>query len=160
MASILLAAEGVENTQAQEAEHEFKMAMSVDPDNLWAHFGLKDFYCKLAILDHAYYEKAIDVCQRAVFKDRESARAHFELGLAYSGNMTVDMKRLAEGEFRKALELDPDDPEICFELAKLCRIAGQGQEAIRLFERSARLRPVGLMADQARNLARNLRGAD
>ena len=159
-ASIYLASESVESTQAQSAEHEFKMAMSVDPDNLWAHFGLKDFYCKLAIIDHGYYEKAIDVCQRAVFKKREDGRAHFELAQAYNGNMAVDMKRLAEGEYRKALELDPDDPESCFELAKLCRIAGRKDEAIRYFDRTTRLRPVGLMADQARSLARNLRASD
>lgn len=159
-ASLYLASMAVGDTQAQGSEHEFKMAMSVDPDNLWAYYGLKDFYCKLAIIDHGYYEKAIDVCQRAVFKDKDCGRAHFELAQAYNGNMAVDMKRLAEGEYRKAMELDPGNPETSFELAKLCRIAGRKEEAIRLFDLTAYLRPVGVMADQARNLARNLRTSD
>ena len=67
------------------------------------------------------------------------ADAHYQLGLIY-----VQRRLTAEAEqrFRRALEIDPNEPEVLFQLGRLLRLQDGRQEEARPFlERAAELDP-------------------
>jgi len=67
------------------------------------------------------------------------ADAHYQLGLIYVQRRSLEE---AEKSFRRAVEIDPNDPESLFQLGKLLRLQPQHEtEALDLLERAVKINP-------------------
>jgi hypothetical protein len=66
------------------------------------------------------------------------ADAHYQLGLVYVQRRALSD---AEASFRRALEIDSNEPDALFQLGRLLRQSGRDGEARELLERGARIDP-------------------
>ncbi len=80
------------------------------------------------------YDDAASILQKRLGSQPNAAGAHDELGLILWGKGDGAG---AAGEFKKACELSRDSPAYMIHLAGLCAVAGQKEEALRLFVKSA-----------------------
>ncbi|MDP3013910.1 MAG: tetratricopeptide repeat protein [Candidatus Subteraquimicrobiales bacterium] len=82
-------------------------------------------------LELGFFERAIVHYKRAVFMDSNLALAHSYLGFAYS---KTDQVKLAKESLKKAVELNPEDPQPILELILMLNQEGKINEAISLYE--------------------------
>ncbi len=95
----------------RDAEHVYKKALAIDPDNAHAHIGL----CRMALRRRKFSaaaQSALDALQRVY----HYPLAHFLLGLALTG--MKEYERAAEA-FRAAISFNPNFPEAHVRLAAL-----------------------------------------
>jgi len=122
----------------------FRQALERDPGNARAHASMARTFLDELWSDwsadwDAAAAQAFDWAQKAVALDELDNRARTNLGVAYQyckGNFEA-----AQGQFAKALELNPNDAD-AYCLRGWCHVyAGEGDEAIACTDRSKRLTP-------------------
>ena len=119
----------------RQAEEYFQQAIAADPKYAKAHAGLADVY---SMLDKA--KEARDAALTALDLDPRLAEGHASLGFI---NLDLDFNvKSAEGEFKRALELDPDYPVAHYWYGRLMNMRGRFDEAIVHLKRSLELDPT------------------
>ena len=119
-----------------------EQATALDPDYALAYVGLADAYRTASAADiepAQVVPKAKLAAERAVQIDPNLSMAHTQLGILaiwYDWDTQA-----AEREFRRALELNPDDADAHLFLAHLRSNQGRHDEAIREAERALSLEP-------------------
>jgi len=119
----------------RRAEECFKQAIAIDPKYAKAYTGLADVYTMLE-----KYKEAKDAAQTALGLDPGLAEAHASLGII-SLDLEFNVKS-AEGEFNRALELDPEYPVAHCWYGRLMNMRGRFDEAIAHIKRSLELDPT------------------
>lgn len=124
----------------------FNQAIAKDPDYALAYSGLADAYVVLSTYGgnpKETYAKATAAAFRALELDSSLARPHAVLGCV---EMEYDWDFAAgEAEYKKALELDPDDATAHHWYAQDIGWLGRSDEAIAQVNLAHRLEPTSLM---------------
>ncbi len=118
-----------------QAEEYFKQAVAIDPKYAKPYTGLSDVYSMRRKI-----KEARDAAQTALVLDPDLAEAHTALGHIYL-DLEFNVKS-AEGEFKRALELDPEYPVAQFWYGRLMIMRGRLDEAIIHLKRSIELDPT------------------
>jgi len=124
----------------------FNQAIAADPGYALAYSGLADCYAILPTYGGnpaETYAKATAAAFRALELDPSLARPHAVLG-------TVEMEydwdfAAGEAEYRKAIELDPDDATAHHWFAQEIGWLGRGEEALAEVNLAHQLEPTSLM---------------
>ena len=129
------------------AEKYFQLALAKDPNYALAYAGLSLVWaCRQQIGYVPPAEagpKAMEAAQKAVALDGSSAEAHFAL----AGIMTWTTWNLkdADGEWKRAVELNPNYAECLASYSHYLMIMGRPEEAMRQIERAMKLDPYNVM---------------
>jgi serine/threonine protein kinase/Tfp pilus assembly protein PilF len=119
----------------RRAEVSFHQAIAADPKYAKAYAGLADVYSMLG-----KNKEARDAVRTALDLDPRLADGHASLG-----HINLDLEfnvKSAEGEFKRALELDPDYPVAHYWYGRLMNMRGRFDEAIVHLKRSLELDPT------------------
>jgi tetratricopeptide (TPR) repeat protein len=125
----------------------YEQALEIDPDYAAAWTGLADNYnyqadYVLLPIDEGS-RRAREAANRALAIDPEYAPAHANLGLSA---MLYDCDLAAAARhYERALELDPTNPDIIRDAAKLASRLGRLDEAVALYEYAVSRDPGGGM---------------
>ena len=130
----------------------FTQAVVHDPGNAAAYAGLADTYDLLrefsTLPDKDAYQRAMAAAKKAVELDDSLSQAHRALAFAeYYGNWDfID----GEKEFRRAIELNPNDPITRKWYANAIKLQGRFQESLAEISKAQELDPtsLSLMADK------------
>jgi tetratricopeptide (TPR) repeat protein len=118
-----------------QAEKYFQQAIAADPKYAKAYAGLADVFSMLG-----KNREARDAVQTALRLDPNLAEAHASLGFI---NLDLEFNvKSAEGEFKRALELDPEYPVAQYWYGRLMNMRGRFDEAIAHLKRSIELDPT------------------
>jgi eukaryotic-like serine/threonine-protein kinase len=127
-----------------QAKEYFQQAIAADPKYAKAYAGLADVYSMMR-----KNQEARDAVQKALDLDASLAEAHASLGYI---NLELDFNvKSAEGEFKRALELDTEYPVAQYWYGRLMNMRGHFDEAIIHFKRALELDPTVPMVHE--NLA-------
>jgi DNA-binding winged helix-turn-helix (wHTH) protein/Tfp pilus assembly protein PilF len=139
--------------QAVEA---FKQAIAHDPNYSDAYVGLADGYNLLrefsAMPANEAYFKAFAAAKKAVDLDQQSSEAHASLAFVTFWGMWDAPD--AEKEFRRAIELDPNNVKAHHWYATFLQALGQHEEALTEIDLARKLAPdsSSILADKGRLL--------
>ena len=127
----------------------FNQAIELDPQYDSAYAALAQSYIAEVLYGWTEFpdnalQQAVDLAQRALSIDSANALAHAVLGSVYKRKTKID---LALKEFKKAVELNPNDVESIKQLGVITLQAGRTDDAIRLFETARRFDPVFSLGD-------------
>ena len=115
------------------AEQQFKIAIDKDPDNAEAHMNLGVYYLRTGWIDGAERETkaAIEIFERTHETKIEGAQWEESLSIAYNNLGVIAVSRIAKNpdeavgllqeaiaDFKKALELDPNNAQAHVNLEK------------------------------------------
>jgi TolB-like protein/Tfp pilus assembly protein PilF len=124
----------------------FKEAITIDPSYARAYVGLADAYRSLVIAGEMpskdFFPEAKAKAQKAIEIDDSLAEAHAELGSIlswYDWNWTA-----AENEFKRALDLNPNDADTHWFYAHLLSNTGRHPEALTEITRAREIDPLSL----------------
>ena len=121
----------------------FEWAIAQDPTYAPAYVGLSRAYLSSAVRYRPSVEvmpKAYEAAVKALELDDDSAEAHTQLG-RIRAQWAWDWSG-AEAEFRRALELSPNDVDVVYHFAQYLGCIGRTQEAIELQKRVLDLNPL------------------
>jgi len=122
----------------RQAEEYFQKAIAADPKYAKAYAGLADVFSMMS-----KNKEARDAVQTALGLDPRLAEGHASLGFI---NLDLDFDvKSAEGEFKRALELDPDYSVAHYWYGRLMNMRGRFDEAIIHLKRSLELDPAAPM---------------
>ncbi|MBI3038828.1 tetratricopeptide repeat protein, partial [bacterium] len=129
------AQEDIFKTQREEARTLMERAIEMNPENLWAHLGIRDilFYDKS-------YESAVEQLNIALDHIQNHPRLLFESGETYL---------ISQGEntsYRKALELDPTYSPPYFRLGFINEQKASYDQAIEFYQQGLGLNPTHVFA--------------
>ena len=130
----------------EKARDYFNQAIEKDPNYALAYLGLADYYNVLpdyapaSVRDTA--PKAISVAEKALAIDDTLADAHATLASAHQGLWDWSV---AEREFRRALELNPNAANAHKLYSLYLTTVGRQDEALAEIKRAAELDPLNLM---------------
>src|SRR5438046_456426 len=135
------------------AEKEFRLALSEDPNLPMANYYLADI-----LMRSQKIEQAVPLLQIVVAASPQFMRGYLQLGKCYAaqGKLQDALKLLlkaveleqskdyagAERVYREALLASADDPEILKRLGLACQQQGKYEESIEIFQRILRRAPV------------------
>lgn len=130
-----------------KARQYFEQAVQLDPQYARAYSGLADCYLALSefsLLPRAEaYAKAVAAAQQAVSLDPALAEAHTTLGFIH---LSQDWDYPgAEREFKRAIELDPDDATARQFYGVYLLAVGQREAAIAETRRALELDPLSIL---------------
>lgn len=134
----------------------FTQAIIHDPNYAPAYMGLADCYNLLreysVMPSHEAYSRAFAAAKKAVELDEQSSEAHASLAFVTFYGMWDPSG--AEREFRRAIELDPNDPKAHHWYATFLQAIGRHEESLLEIERARELDPhsSSILADQGRLL--------
>jgi tetratricopeptide (TPR) repeat protein len=123
----------------------FQQAIDIDPHYALAYVGLADAYRSALIgdtLPAEFLPKAKAAAQKAIDIDDTLANAHAELGFIifwYDWDWNA-----AENQFKRALELDPNDADTHLFYAHLLSNTGRHAEGLAEARRARELEPLNL----------------
>jgi len=130
----------------------FENAIAVEPNYGEAYAGLAGCYCTLGThgveleAPHDIIPKGIDLAEKAIALDES-----FVEGRAFLGIMLLKYRwdwTGAERQFKRALEISPNDPRALMQYSMLLESTGQYADAVAYAERAQRIdplsKPVGL----------------
>jgi serine/threonine protein kinase/Tfp pilus assembly protein PilF len=131
------------------ARQMFTRAIEIDPGYARAYAGVADCYSYLYMYwdaSEANLQAADDASRKALLLDPGLAEAHVSRGLAIS----LNKQRVAEAEieFQTAIRLDPKLFEAYYFYARACVQRGKPEDAARLFEQAAKVKPDDYQAPQ------------
>jgi serine/threonine-protein kinase len=119
-----------------------EQATAIDPEFALAYVGLADAYRTASAVDVApalVVPKAKQAAEKAVRIDERLSSAHTQLGML---SIWYDWDtEEAERQFRRALELDPDNAEALLYFAHLRSNQGRHEEAAREADRALAIEP-------------------
>ena len=136
----------ITRTETQKAVSYFEQAIQADPSYALAYAGLADAYRGLALAGELtpteFFPKAKMAAKRAIEIDDTLAEAHSVLGFItfwYEWNWNE-----AENQFRRALEIDPNNADAYIYYANLHSNLGQHAEALDEAKHARELDPLNL----------------
>jgi adenylate cyclase len=140
----------------REAIAFFERAIARDPDYGMAHATMAQVYVELGesglLPATAAFPRAKEAVAEALRSDPGLGDAH--RALAYlSAIWDYDWER-AEREFKRALELNPNDADACDLYARVCSAQGRFDEALAMVRRAQELDPLIVAVDFATALIR------
>lgn len=132
----------------QKALSEFEKAIALDPNYALAYAGLSDVYALQANVSdggtrYALYEKSRATATKALALDDRLAEAHTSLGWikrVHDWNWTG-----SEQEFKRALELNPNDVNARQWYGLLLATVGRTDEALSQIEKARELAPLSVI---------------
>ena len=129
-----------------QAQQMFQQAIDLEPGNARAHTGLSRSYLEEHWLDWTSSEvladKAFDLAKKAVSLDERDGRARIQLAVIYF--FVKSNLELAEIQFDKAFDLNPNDADgYCFK-GWCYALSGQAQQAIVCSDQAIRLSPFDI----------------
>ena len=117
-----------------------KKLQEVAPTSLWMHLTGGDIY-----ESQAHYDLALGEYRTVLALDPDHVGIHFRIGrvLLARAQSTASASDSGEAkkEFEQELELDPTNANAAYELAELCRKAGERDKARGLFETALKYYP-------------------
>ena len=119
--------------QMEEAVHEFKRALALDPNNVNVGNSLGVCYAQMG-----KSAEAVTVFSRLTTLKPDDFMAQYNLGC---GLLSLERMDEAERAFIRAAELEPDNGAVCFQLAKLCKKLNRLEEALVHLKRTVDLQP-------------------
>src|SRR2546423_2052680 len=132
--------------EIQTAISYFRQAIDLDPDYALAYVGLADAYRSFPLNSdmppNEFFPRAKAALQKAVAIDDTLAEAHAVLGFTifwYDWDWGA-----AEGQYRRALELDPNSADAHLAYAHLLSNTGRHAEALAEAKRARELDPLNL----------------
>ena len=132
----------------QKALSEFEKAIALDPNYALAYAGLSDVYALQANVSngdtrYALYEKSRATALKALAIDDRLAEAHTSLGWI---KRVHDWKWTeSEQEFKRALELNPNDVNARQWYGMLLATVGRTDEALTQMEKARELAPLSVI---------------
>ena len=130
--------------ELQKAIGEYQNALHIDPNYALAYVGLSDGYRMLTLNADAEPQKVVPVAKANALKalqlDPQLSEAHF--GLAYALEMYDWDWAGAEKEFKRSIELSPNNPLAHSYYGRLLSVLGRHSEALVQGERARELDPV------------------
>jgi eukaryotic-like serine/threonine-protein kinase len=134
----------------------FEHAIARDPDYGMAHAGLAQTYVELGesglLAASAAFPRAKEAVSEALRSDPGLGDAH--RALAYLSAIWDYDWEGAEREFKRALELNPNDADACDLYARICSAQGRFDEALVMVRRAQELDPLIVAVDLATALIR------
>jgi DNA-binding winged helix-turn-helix (wHTH) protein/TolB-like protein/Flp pilus assembly protein TadD len=132
----------------QQALSEFEKAIALDPNYALAYAGLSDVYALQANVSngatrYGLYEKSRATALKALALDDRLAEAHTSLGWikrVHDWNWTA-----SEQEFKRALELNPNDVNARQWYGMLLATVGRTEEALSQIEKARELAPLSVI---------------
>jgi tetratricopeptide (TPR) repeat protein len=119
----------------------FERAAELDPSYArpwaWSAYAAVEGYTR-GWGDEEVLESAVEWAKRAVQLDRDDYDAHWSLGFCYQHTRRFDQ---ANSEYRRAYELNPNDPDLIIEMAGNLSFTGKHREAVAQLEKSMSLNP-------------------
>jgi serine/threonine protein kinase/Tfp pilus assembly protein PilF len=112
----------------KEAEEQFRLALSIDPENPLIQNNLANLY-----YTQRKYAQAQPHYEKVVLKDPKNHKAHYYLGMIA---MEQKQPEQAEKMFREALLISPAQALYLFELGNALEDQRQLDEAARVFQRA------------------------
>lgn len=132
--------------ETEKAVSYFEQAIKIDPNYALAYAGLADAYRGLAIAGELspaeYLPKAKAAAQKAVELDGTLSDSHGVLGFIVFW-LDWDWQE-CERHYRRALELNPNNPEVLIYYANLYSNLGRHEEALTMAKRARELDPLNL----------------
>jgi DNA-binding winged helix-turn-helix (wHTH) protein/Tfp pilus assembly protein PilF len=135
--------------EIQTAISYFRQAIDLDPDYALAYVGLADAYRSFPLNSdmppNEFFPRAKAALQKAVAIDDTLAEAHAVLGFTifwYDWDWGA-----AEGQYRRALELDPNSADAHLAYAHLLSNTGRHTEALAEAKRARELDPLNLRSN-------------
>jgi len=125
-------AEEMRKNNPSSAALEFKKAIEINPAHTAAYIGLADSYRQTGL-----YDKAIEIIEKLKSNKPDYTLTYIYLGNIYYNNKP-DMKRrkyyigLSVRNYEKAIELDPENPDIYFQLSSIYKQTGNNDRAAEL----------------------------
>ena len=123
----------------------FQQAIEIDPNYAQGHAHLADNFSESHWIDvyragsaEAGLDRALESAVKAVTLDDSDAVCHCALGMIYLYTKSFDLARL---QLDRAIELNPNDPDLVVHRGALETYSGQPQAALDLFDRAERLNP-------------------
>jgi non-specific serine/threonine protein kinase len=134
----------------------YEQALTKDPNYALAYSGIADCYSSLGsflgiLRPSAAFPKAKAAAEKAIVLDASLSEAHVSLGICaylYDWDWST-----AEREFRRALELNPENGMAHSNYAHLLMAMGRPKEAIREAQRGAELNPLSGLSNFIPGLA-------
>jgi Tfp pilus assembly protein PilF len=129
---IYIKAEEMRRKNPWGAAVEFKKALEVNPAHIAAYIGLADSYRQTGS-----YDSAVEVLEELKSSKPDYPLVYIYLGNIYYNNKP-DMKRrkyfisLSIKNYEKAIELDPDNPDIYFQLSEIYKQIGNRDRSVEL----------------------------
>ena len=130
-------------TDIAPARQLFRQAIDIDPNYAQAHAHLADNFTESHWIDvygagsaGAGLDLALESAAKAVSLDDSDAVCHCTLGMIYLYAKSFDLARL---QLDKAIELNPNDPDIVVKQGALEIFSSRPQAALDLFDRAERL---------------------
>ena len=127
----------------REALESYQRAAALDPNYADAYSGIADAEWRLADMvtgEAAGYERALAAAEHAIRLAPNSANGYWARAGVRSGYY-FDWEG-AEGDFRKALELDPNDVRVLRDYSSLRAVRDGTSEALALMHRATQLDPL------------------
>ncbi len=128
-----------------KARQMFQRAIDLEPTNARAHAEmafsyLNEFWSVWTTAPEAAVDRAFALASKAVAMDELDSRAHIYLAAAYHyGKSNFE---LAEVEYNKAFELNPNDYDFYCLRSWLLALSGRAEEGIACAEQAIRLSPL------------------
>jgi len=142
----------------EKSRQYFQQAIERDPNYAMAYVGLADYYIVLPdyapVPNNASPPKALEAAKKALAIDDSLAEAHAAVAGAFQASFQWDN---AVREFRRALELNPNDGNTHQWLGLTLSWMGQPDDAIAELKRAVELDPLNLKYNS--NLAQTYRNA-
>lgn len=98
----------------------------------------KDFSDAVKLLREEHYEPAIEVLKKVIKASHKNSAPYINIAIAYS---RIDKPELAEENFKKALEINPEHPVTLNEYALFLRDEGKYDEARGLYQTAVKKYP-------------------
>jgi Flp pilus assembly protein TadD len=117
----------------ERAISSLQQAISLNPEDSWAHYDLGTIYSELR-----RYHEAVVSLKQAIKLEPDLSMAHVTLGVSYSG---MGRYREAEAAYKQAIRLDPDNAQAHLNLGVDYACQGRLRESIREYQQAIKLKP-------------------
>ncbi|MBI4666892.1 MAG: tetratricopeptide repeat protein [Nitrospinae bacterium] len=127
----------MEKKEFHAAAFEYGQAIKVDQNNLHAHLGKGKAHLELGEVDKAK-EAFENLSKIDTLYDKENKHLFNEYGIELRRGKMYD---LALDNYRKALDIDPEDEALYFNMARAFQESGKTNEAVKFLEKALELHP-------------------
>jgi tetratricopeptide (TPR) repeat protein len=147
------------NDQDEQAIEVYKKAISLDPNNGEAYFRLGLAYSATAKKDEAVeaFKKSVEIYEKHLRTNQKDAQSYYIMGqaLVRIGNFQEDRAKAPKSyqeavtALKKSVALEPENPDMYYELGVAYNRLFQYQDAVKAFEKATELDPNNYRASDA-----------